>query len=233
VTPDRAKVLALVRSSPMYVGAHDKTGWIGIFGDEYVVEDPVGGRPVRSEEACALETFWDTFIAPNQIEFEVAQDWVDGFDVVRDVVISTTLRPGVVVRTPAHLIYQTAYEGRTLSVRRMAAHWEPVPVYLQLMRPNRAHLGAAFGQFAHMFRTLGVRKSLQFVGAARYIGWRRKRVLRTALAARGITEVPKVIASGRSVTASCTVDGGPGAVIAWFAPRSHTLQDLTIYADRA
>ncbi|MCW2799992.1 MAG: hypothetical protein JWQ70_1464 [Aeromicrobium sp.] len=233
MTPDRAKVLALVRSSPAYVAAHDKTGWIGIFGDTYVIEDPVGSRPVGSEDAGAIERFWDTFIAPNEIEFRVAQDWVDGFDVVRDVTIVTTLRPGVVVRTPAHLIYQTEYEDGILSVRRMAAHWEPAPVYLQLMRPTLGHVRAAFSQFVHMFRTLGARSSLQFVGAARHVGWRHKRVVRSDLAAKGITQVSKLIASGRSVTASCTVDGAPAAVIAWFGPRSRTLRDLTIYADPA
>ncbi len=115
-------------------------GWLGIFGSLHVVEDPVGSRPVRSSESGGLGRFWDTFIAPNKIEFEVVNDWIDGFDVVRDVTIVTTLRPGVVVRTPAHLLYETAYEDGVLKVRRMAAHWEPRPVYRQLMKPTRAHL---------------------------------------------------------------------------------------------
>jgi hypothetical protein len=233
VTPERAEVLALVRSSPTFVGAHDKVGWIGIFGDEYVVEDPVGSRPVRSEESGAIERFWDTFIAPNQIVFEVAQDWIDGFDVVRDATVVSTLRPGVVVRTPAHLIYQTGYEDGVLRVRRMAAHWEPLPVYAQTMRPTPAHVAAAFSQFIRMFRTLGVGPSLQFVGAARHLGWRRKRVLREDLAAKGITDVRKVISSGNSLTASCRVDGDPAAVIAWFAPRSRILVEVKVYADPA
>jgi len=233
VMPDRAEVLALVRSSPAYVAVHDKVGWVGIFGQEHVVEDPVGARPVRSQVPCALERFWDTFIAPNEIVFEVARDWVDGFDVVRDATIVTTLRPGVVVRTPAHLIYQTAYEDGALKVRRMAAYWEPRPVYLQLMRPRRTYVVAALGQFAHMFRTLGVGAALQFVGAARYVGRRRKQLLLAELAANGIREVSKVIASGTSVTASGTLDGAPVAVIADFVPRSHTLRRLTTYEDLA
>ena len=231
--PNRAEVLALVRSSPTYVGVHDKAGWLGIFGDEHVIEDPVGWRPVRSEELGALARFWDTFIAPNEIEFQVAQDWVDGFDVIRDVTIVTTLRAGVVVQTPAHLIYQTVYEGGTLKVRRMAAHWEPVPVYRQLLRPTRAHLSAAVRQSIHMFRTLGIGPSLQFIGAVRYTGRRRKRVVLDELAAKGITDVPKVIVSGYSVTASCTLHDAPAAVIARFAPRSRTLLDLRIYSDLA
>lgn len=233
VTPDRAEVLALVRSSPAYVAVHDKVGWVGIFGQEHVVEDPVGARPVRSQDSCALERFWDTFIAPNDIVFEVAQDWVDGFDVVRDATIVTTLAPGVVVRTPAHLIYQTGYEDGELKVRRMAAYWEPRPVYLQLMRPRRAYVVAAVSQFAHMFRTLGVVAALQFVGAARYVGRHRRRTLLTKLAVSGIRDVSKVIVSGNSVTASGTLDGAPVAVIADFAPRSRAFRSLKTYGDPA
>ena len=75
--PDRSEVLALVRSSPAHVAALDKGGWIDIFGSLHVVEDPVGSRPVRSSESGGLGRFWDTFIAPNKIEFEVVNDWID------------------------------------------------------------------------------------------------------------------------------------------------------------
>ncbi len=207
MAPDQAELLALVRSSPAYVAAHDKAGWLGIFASLHVVEDPVGARPVRSDEPGALGRFWDTFIAPNTIEFEVAHDWVDGFDVVRDVTIVTTLRPGVVVRTPAHLLYETVYDGGVLRIRRMAAFWEPRPAYLQLMRPSRAHLGAALTQFIRMFRTLGAWPTVRFVGASRHVGWRRKRKLRND------PTITKVIASGSSLTATCQLDGAPAATI--------------------
>lgn len=231
--PDRDEVLGLVRSSPMFVGAHDKAGWLGIFAGQHVVEDPVGWRPVRSEEPGALGRFWDAFIAPNDIEFRVAQDWVDGFDVVRDVTIVTTLPTSVQVRTPAHLLYQTVYEDGPLKVRRMAAHWEPASNVRQLLRPTRAHMSAGVGQMIHMFRTLGARPSMQFVGAVRSVGRRGKRTVLDELAAKGITHVPKIIASGNFVTATCTLDDAPAAVIARFAPRSRTLIDLRIYSDPA
>lgn len=216
MSPDRAELLALVQSSPAYVGAHDKAGWLGIFASEHVIEDPVGSRPVRSAEPDALDRFWDTFIAPNQIEFEVLHDWVNDMEVVRDVTIVTTLRPGVVVRTPAHLVYETTYEDGVLKIRRMAAHWEPRPVYRQLIRPSRAHLAAAMGQLVHMVRTLGPWQTLQFVGASRFIGWHRKHDLREALESEGIRGVSKVIASGHSVTASCVVNGAAAVAVARF-----------------
>lgn len=229
--PDRTEVIDLVRSSPEFVAAHDKDGWLGIFAGQHVVEDPVGWRPVRSDEPGALARFWDAFIAPNDIEFQVAQDWVDGFDVVRDVTIVTTLPNGVQVRTPAHLIYQTVYEDGPLKVRRMAAHWEPAANARQLLRPTRAHLSAGTGQFAHMFSTLGAGPVLQFIGAVRSVGQRGKRAVLDELAARGITDVPKIIAAGSVVTASFTLDGKPAAVIAELEPRSRTIGDLWIYTD--
>ncbi len=229
--PDRSEVLALVRSSPAYVASLDKAGWIDIFGSLHVVEDPVGSRPVRSSESGGLGRFWDTFIAPNKIEFEAVNDWIDGFDVVRDVTIVTTLRPGIVVRTPAHLLYETAYEDGVLKVRRMAAHWEPRPVYRQLMKPSRAHLRAAVGQFARMFRILGVVQTLQFIGASRYVGWRRKRSLREILESEGISEVTKLITSGRVVTASCVVGGKPSCVVARYF-RGYGMSMVT-YSDLA
>lgn len=229
--PDRAEVLALVRSSPAFVAAHDKEGWLGIFARQHVVEDPVGSRPVRSEDPGALATFWDAFIAPNQIEFRVTRDWVDGFDVVRDVTIVSTLSTGVQVATPAHLIYQTTVDDGALKVRRMAAHWEPAPVFGQLMKPTRAHVVAGARQNRHMLRTLGVGQTMEFVGAIRGVGRRGKRIVLDELAAQGITETSKVIASGRSVTASCVVDGAPAAVIAHFEPRSRELRELKVYTD--
>ncbi len=124
--------------------------------------------------------------------------------------------------------------GETLQeARRMAAHWETVPVVRQLLHPTRAHFRAGVGQTSHLVRTLGVRPSAKFFGAARSVGQRGKRVLLERLADQGITEVSKVIASGRWVTASITRDSGPAVVMAEFARGSLDLSDLRIYAQLA
>ena len=134
--------------------------------------------------------------------------------------------------TPAHLIYQTGVEDGVLKVRRMAAHWETVPVVRQLMHPTRAHLRAGVDQTTHLVRTLGVRPSVKFFGAARSVGRRGKQVLRAHLAAEGIIEISKIIASGRWVTASIMGEDGPALVMAEFARGSLDLSDLRIYTDR-
>ncbi len=84
-------VYDVVRSSPAAVAAHDKEGWIALFDTDYVIEDPVGWRPVRGGDISA---FWDAFIAPNDIRFDVHHDWIDGLHVVRDVTVVTTSAPG-------------------------------------------------------------------------------------------------------------------------------------------
>ena len=40
-----AQCLALVERSPKAVAAHDKAGWLAIFAEYNIVEDPVGSRP--------------------------------------------------------------------------------------------------------------------------------------------------------------------------------------------
>ncbi len=220
------EVLDVVRSSPAYVGRHDKAGWIGIFADGYVIEDPVGSEPVRGERISA---FWDTFIAPNDIVFDVHHEWVstDHLHVVRDVTIETTLQTGVVVRTPAHLRYEL---DEDLLVTRMAAHWEPAPVFAQLVRPRAAHLRSMLTMNRRMLTHLGPRGTARFVGAIRSVGRRGKRAVLEHLG-DGVQDVHKVIAAGTTVTLSCTVAGRPAAVIATLDRRTREVLECTTYTE--
>ncbi len=213
--PDREAVLALVHASPANVGAHDKEAWLALFGESHVVEDPVGSRPVRSEDPGALGRFWEAFIAPNDIVFEVHNDWISAGQVVRDVTIHTTMTTGVSVSTPAHLLYEVVEQSGGLRIARMAAHWEPAPVFGQLMRPRLANVKSLVGMSGSMLGNLGVGGTMQFAGAVRSVGKRGKEVMREALGDQA-TGLTKVIASGNVVTATAEVVGAPAAVIATF-----------------
>ena len=217
----------VVRASPAAVAAHDKTGWIALFDDDYVIEDPVGWQPVRGEEISA---FWDAFIAPNDIEFVVHHDWIDGLHVVRDVTIVTTLGTGLQVTTPAHLRYELVERDGVLKVERMAAHWEVLPNLAQLLRPRAAHLRSMAAMNASMLRHLGLGDTARFAGAIRSVGTKGKRALRAYLGTR-VDDLRKVIASGSTVTASCTVDGRPAAVIATLDRKTRNVLDCRIYTD--
>jgi hypothetical protein len=217
----------VVRASPAAVAAHDKAGWIALFDDDYVIEDPVGWQPVRGED---ISSFWDAFIAPNDIEFVVHHDWIDGLHVVRDVTIVTTLGTGLQVTTPAHLRYELVERDGGLKVERMAAHWEVLPNVAQLMRPRAAYLRSMATMNASLIRNLGFGGTARFVGAIRSVGRKGKRAVRSYLGNR-VDNLDKVIASGNVVTANCTVDGRPAAVIATLDRKTRQVLDCRIYTD--
>lgn len=114
-------LLQLVERSPACVAAQDRDGWLALFSHDGVVEDPVGAAPNHRD---ALGRFFDTFIAGNQIVFEVIEDLVAGDEVVRDVVIHTRLSTGLQIDVPAHLIYQLVDEDGALRIRRLRAVWD-------------------------------------------------------------------------------------------------------------
>jgi len=116
----REDLLAVVERSPQSVAAHDRESWLALFGDEALIEDPVGSPPARKATG-ALGRFWDTFIAPHEIRFEVRRDHVIGRDVFRDAIIHTRIGPHIAIDVPAYLLYQLD-DG--MRVRRMAAHWQ-------------------------------------------------------------------------------------------------------------
>ncbi len=217
----------MVRSSPAAVAAHDKAGWIALFDDDYVIEDPVGWRPVRGDD---ISSFWDAFIAPNDIEFVVHHDWIDGLHVVRDVTVVTTLGTGLQVRTPAHLRYELVQRDGALKVERMAAHWELVPNFAQLMRPRASHIRSMAAMNASLIRNLGPRDTARYVGAIRSVGTKGKRAVRAYVGTR-VADLDKVIASGNVVTANGTVDGQPAAVIATLDRKTRNVLDCRIYTD--
>ena len=217
-------VVAVVRSSPEAVAAHDKERWMALFADGYVIEDPVGSRPVRGD---MISDFWDCFIAPNDIRFEVHHEWIDGLHVVRDVTIHTTLGTGITVQTEAHLHYTL---DRELKVTRMAAHWEPAPVFAQLIKPHAKHVKSMVTMNARMFDKLGIGGTARFVGAVRNVGRMGKAAVITQLGDK-VQDVHKVIAAGNTVTLSCTVDDQPAAVIAELDRATRTFLDLRIYTD--
>lgn len=124
---DRQTLLDTARASPTAVAAHDRAAWLALFSDSAEIQDPVGSRPHRSREQ--RERFYATFIAPNQIRFEVDHDVVCGQTVVRDVVIHTAMGDtGLAVAVPLHIFYDIANQAGRPRVTRLHAHWELWPM---------------------------------------------------------------------------------------------------------
>lgn len=117
-----AKFLALVEKSPEAVAVHDKNAWLALFAQYHVVEDPVGSTAHVGgiydgksglRGTAKLARFFDTFIAPNKICFEVTKDIVCDTHVLRDLTIHIAMSDKVQVHVPMHLLYELCEEKRT------------------------------------------------------------------------------------------------------------------------
>lgn len=117
----QSRLLQLVERSPACVAAQDRDGWLALFTRDGVVEDPVGAAP---NQRAALGPFYDTFIAGNEIRFDVIEDLFGAREVVRDVVIHTHLSTGLELQVPAYLIYEVADEDGALRIHRLRAVWD-------------------------------------------------------------------------------------------------------------
>ena len=129
-SPDRDALLRTAKASPEIAGQHDKEGWLALYSDDAVVEDPVGTpashrgrRPGRLGDE--LGRFYEAFIAASGIEMVTRQDIVSGQHVFRAVDIHTTnLKTGLKMKVPANLLYEIVTRDGGLAIRRMQAHWE-------------------------------------------------------------------------------------------------------------
>lgn len=172
-------LLAQVEKSPAAVAVHDKTAWLAIFARYHIVEDPVGSSPhigglydhkSGQRGDGALSRFFDTFIAPNNIRFEVKQDIVSGNHVVRDLSIHITMSDKVQVQVPMHLLYELAEENDEWRIVRLAAHWELMPMMGQLLGKGFACLPVMASLTVRMLKLQGIAGTLGFSKAVLNIG---------------------------------------------------------------
>jgi hypothetical protein len=171
----RQELLAVVERSPELVASHSRQSWLALFGEDALVEDPVGSPPARKATG-ALGRFWDTFIAPHEIRFEVRRDHVLGRDVFRDVVIHTHIGPRVSIEVPAYLLYQLDDGPNGLQVSRMAAHWQLGRLSLGALKLGPRAWLPMTRLFARMLRRMG----LSWVGGYLASLW-------SGIGARGLT----------------------------------------------
>lgn len=181
-----AELLALVEKSPQAVTLHDKQAWLSIFAKFHIVEDPVGSSAhiggiydakTAQRGNGALSRFFDTFIAPNTICFEVAQDIVCGQHVVRDLLIHIRMSDKVEVKVPMHLLYELVQEDGEWKIQRLAAYWELLPMLGQLFGKGLAAVPIMAALSLRMMRLQGFFGMLGFSKAAINIGGKGKRAV--------------------------------------------------------
>lgn len=185
-TPTREQLIKVVEASPEAVAIHDKAAWMSIFAQYHVVEDPVGSKPhvgglydgksgVRGHGA--LSRFYDTFIAPNTINFAVDQDLVLNNHVVRDLTINLEMSDSVHAQVPMHLLYELVEEDGQWKILRLGAHWEMVPMVTQLLGKGIAAVPVLSALTWRMLKLQGLSGTLGFSKAAFSIGKKGKQSL--------------------------------------------------------
>ena len=175
-SPEKNEALiAIVQQSPDAVAIHDKAAWMSIFAENHVVEDPVGSTPHLSNSGTdnphdALSRFYDTFISPNTIKFDVANDITCGNHVMRDLTINLSMSDKVDAFVPMHLLYELVEEDGTYKVARLAAHWEFMPMIMQLLKKGFVALPVLGSLTLRMFKLQGVMGTIGFSKAALNVG---------------------------------------------------------------
>ncbi|WP_067715368.1 nuclear transport factor 2 family protein [Nocardia yamanashiensis] len=215
--PTAAELLATVEASPAAVGAHDKAAWVGLFADNGSVEDPVGSRPHIGREA--IERFYETFIAPNGIAFDVTNDVVCGTTVFRDLTIATTMSTGVTLHVPMHLRYDLAEVDGALRIAVLRAHWELPGMIAQLLGSGVQGLLAGAKLGPQLLGNQGVGGALGFLRGMRSVGANGKRAAGQLLDALARGEVPAT----RAVLA-------PVPKLVWADGDAMSLEDFTTRA---
>lgn len=169
----KENAISVVNQSPQAVAVHDKAAWLAIFAVQHQVEDPVGS-PAHIGNAQtgnkALGRFYDTFIAPNGIVFEVFKDTVNGTHVVRDLNVHTTMSPKLKLVVPMHLLYELEEQDGNWRIKRLAAHWELLPMMSQVFSGGLACLPVLGNLSFRMLRNQGVSGALGFCKAAFTVG---------------------------------------------------------------
>jgi hypothetical protein len=153
------------------VGKHDREGWLNLFSMNAIVQDPVGAGPNRKDKDMrkgkdALGRFYDIFIGPNKIKFDVHQDVVVGNEMVREVSINTTLPNGAITIVHCFLIYKITEENGQLKIEGLRAHWDFGKNAMALMKNNglKGMTGSTV-QFYTMIKVQGMKRIIEYLGA--------------------------------------------------------------------
>lgn len=242
MTRTDTELLAAVERSPDAASRHDRTGWISLFTPDGRVEDPVGSRPHIGH--TQLGRFYDTFIGPRRIEFHRDVDLIDGYTVIRDLTLEIQMDDRVRMAVPAVLRYLLEDAGAELKIARLQAYWELPPMMMQFAKNGVAALPAGLGLSRALLANQGLGGAMGFLGGLRRPGSRQRNTLVQTLTALSVSDElairrllgraelnvhtddlarrlrgaswGKLLAAGKSVTASVWAHDGRLVVIAEF-----------------
>ncbi|MEZ5321767.1 MAG: nuclear transport factor 2 family protein [Microthrixaceae bacterium] len=125
MTPEPVARAVSIRSVEA-VEAGDREAWLALFGDDAVVEDPIGPSPFDPtgeghRGIGAIRRFYDTVIAPNSVRFDIHSSHAGGDEVANVCTITTTMADGSKAIVDAVSTYRVDAAGRLVALR---AYWE-------------------------------------------------------------------------------------------------------------
>ena len=82
-----------------YVHGHNKAGWLGLFSEDAIIEDPIGVSPIDEagkghRGVAAREAFWENNIANSDIKIVIHQSYAAGLECANIVTLNTILTFG-------------------------------------------------------------------------------------------------------------------------------------------
>jgi steroid delta-isomerase len=110
------------------VQAGDRDGWLDLFAEDAVVQDPIGPSPFDPDGTGhhgreAIAAFYDTVIGPSDaITFEIEQSYLCGDEVADVGIIRTTLAGGT-HQAVVHGVYTYRANGAG-KLAALRAFWE-------------------------------------------------------------------------------------------------------------
>lgn len=202
----RQEKIAHVNQSPASVAVHDKESWLALFGRDAVIEDPVGSAAHRRSNVDprtgqdALSRFYDTFIAPNTISFDVKKDIVCENQIVRDLTIIIDMGSAS-ISVPAHLRYELVKENGKIKIAQLAAHWELLPMMQTLFSSGSNVLPVLTPLSRRMLKNQGILGALGFASGINVFAKRQKSTVIRLLSAINHQDQPTVnLLVGRNAT---------------------------------
>ena len=124
---ERPTARELGLASMAAVAAGDRDGWLALFTDDAVVEDPVGPSPFNPEGTGhrgreAIAAFYDNVIGVNEsISFAIRQSFLCGDEVANIGTIRINLAGGGAIEVDGVYCYRVAADGKLGGIR---AFWE-------------------------------------------------------------------------------------------------------------
>ena len=104
----------------------DREGWLSMWAEDGIIEDPVGASPLDPEGNGhqgieKITAFWEAQIAPADLRFSIRQSYACGNECANVGTITSRMENGTVSRTELVMVYRIDDAGKVLSLR---AFWE-------------------------------------------------------------------------------------------------------------